>query len=468
MGMLKAGIVTLFTIAVATVVMMAVIPPTTDGQAAGGTTSPTGSSGGDATSGEVVMRDIKYAPLTLRVATGATITWTNEDPMGHTVTPTDKAAWGSEGSGDAPAAWLQQGDTWSFTFTKPGTYQYFCLPHASKRSDGSYAGMVGTVIVGASGAAAAEPAFVMPDASVVPDPVAPPRALPGADGIVRLSLTTKEVTARLADGVAYTYWTFDGTVPGPMLRVREGDTVELTLANGDDSTMAHSIDLHAVTGPGGGAKVTQTQPGNSTAFRFLAKNPGLFVYHCATPHIPSHVANGMFGLILVEPLAGLPPVDREYFVVESEVYTVGGRGAPGLQSLSIEKLQQERPDYFVLNGAVGAITGAGQLTANVGESVRIYFGVGGGVPSSFHVIGEVFDTVWMDGNEAATHNRQTVLVPAAGAAIFDFVVDYPGDYILVDHTLTRTLDAGAAGILHVSGEADPAVFQGVETAGSGH
>lgn len=474
MGVVKAGVLTLavFTVAAVLVAALADEPtPTNDG----GLVSTPVRAGAAPTAtapGAVVMKDLKFSPATLTVPVGATVTWTNEDPMGHTVTPTDAILWGTQGSGSDPDDWLQQGGTWAHTFTKPGTYTYYCIPHASKSSDGSYRGMTGTIVVTEAGQAAPSTggttAFSMPNASVVPDPRAPARLQPGPDGVVHVELETREVTAKLADGVAYGYWTFNGTTPGPMVRIREGDTVEVTLRNADDSAMTHSVDFHAVTGPGGGAKATQTQPGHSTHFRFKALDPGLYVYHCATPHIPSHVANGMFGLILVEPKEGLPPVDREYFVVESEVYTTGERGEQGLQTLSLEKLQQETPDYFVFNGQVGALAGDGALKANVGETVRIYFGVGGGKASSFHVIGEVFDDVYMDGNGAATHNRQTVLVPAAGSAIFDFKVEYPGDYILVDHTLTRALDGGAVGILHVDGAADPSVFEGATTPGSGH
>lgn len=472
MGTFRAGIVTLVAIAVGTMVLTQFFAPD---DATEGVPSPVGSAKAQSNDGsgavattEVSMKDLKFAPAAIAVDVGATVTWTNDDPLGHTVTPVDAAQWGSEGSGSDVDSWLQQGDEWSFTFEKAGTYAYFCVPHASKGADGTYAGMTGVVYVGVDAPEGGDPAFEMPTTSVVPSPVAPARSLPDADGIVRITLETREVTARLADGVAYTFWTFDGTVPGPMLRVQAGDTVELTLTNADDSTMVHSIDLHAVTGPGGGAVATQTQPGSATSFTFKALNPGLFVYHCATPHIPSHIANGMYGLILVEPEGGLPPVDREYFVVQGEVYTSGDLGEGGLQGISLQKLLDESPEYYTFNGAVGALTGDGALTASVGETVRIFFGVGGAVPSSLHMIGEIFDTVSMDGNGAATENRQTIMVPAAGAATLEFKVDYPGDYILVDHTLTRAIDRGAVGVLHVDGEPDASIFEGEATPGSGH
>lgn len=477
MGLLKAFAITLLGFAVATAAIVnlaqddpspgvaeATSPPAAD---AASSASPVAAAG----SAEVILKDVAFSPAALTVTPGTKVTWRNEDPMGHTVSPADPESWGSAGSGDAPDDWLQEGDAWALTFEKPGTYAYYCLPHASRGPDAVWRGMVGTVVVSAdAGAQAVEPAaaFVMPDASVVPSPVAPPRTLPDADGVVRVLLETREVTGKLADGVAYTYWTFGGTVPGPMVRVREGDLVEVTLANHEDSTVSHSVDFHATTGSGGGAKATQTKPGDSTTFTFKALDPGVYVYHCATPHIPSHVANGMYGLIVVEPKEGWPAVDREFYVMESEWYTTGERGEKGLQSLSIGKMVEEDPDYYTFNGPVGALAGDGAMRANVGEKIRIYFGVGGGVPSSFHVIGEVFDEVYMDGNGEPTRNRQTILVPAAGSAIVDFTLEVPGDYVLVDHTLTRAIDGGAAGVLRVEGAENHEVYHGAPTPGDAH
>src|SRR5438128_270477 len=151
-------------------------------------------------------------------------------------------------------------------------------------------------------------------------PMVPPRIERSAPARVIVELETTEQQGVLADGVEYTFWTFGGTVPGPMLRVREGDTVQIRLTNAKTSHNTHSIDLHAVTGPGGGAAVTQVMPGERGDFEWKAINPGLYVYHCATPHVPIHIANGMYGMILVEPAKGLPPVDREYYVMQGEFY----------------------------------------------------------------------------------------------------------------------------------------------------
>ncbi len=312
--------------------------------------------------------------------------------------------------------------------------------------------MVGKIIVGEGDS------MVDVDTTVIPNPVAPPPTGRSSPATVAITLETKEVVAQLADGAAYEFWTFNGTVPGPMLRVRQGDTVEFTLKNAADSTHPHSIDLHAVTGPGGGAKATQTAPGDETSFSFKALNAGLYVYHCATSHIPTHVANGMYGLILVEPPEGLPPVDREYYVVQGEIYTSGALGEPGMQAFSYDKMMDEDPEYFLLNGRVGALTGDGALQGDVGETVRIYFGVGGFVPSSFHVIGEIFDRVYPEGGTPFVEDVQTTLVPAGGATIVEFTLEVPGDYLLVDHWLTHAIDRGAVGILHVEGDQDPGAF----------
>lgn len=422
-------------------------------------------------SDHVEMMNIKFSPDHLSVAVGTTVSWTNHDSVQHTVTPTDKALWGSEGSGDDVAKWLKTGESWSFTFTKAGMYQYFCIPHAGKNSTGVWKGMIGSIVVGAAASDSKQKSTerAVPSATVVPSPIAPPRSLAGPDGVVHLALETREVAAKLADGVGYTFWTFNGTVPGPMLRVGIGDTVELTLSNAADSTMTHSVDLHAVTGPGGGAAATQVEPGESASLRFKALNPGIYVYHCASPHIPSHIANGMYGMILVEPEGGLPPVNREFYIVQGEFYTEGALGAKGFQDFSLSNLLDEEPEYFLMNGMVGALTGEGALKANVNETVRIYFGVGGFVPSSFHVIGEIFDRVYPEGGMPPVENVQTTLVPAGGATVVEFKVEVPGTYLLVDHWLTHAIDRGAAGHLVVEGEENQHVFSGTSAgAPSGH
>jgi nitrite reductase (NO-forming) len=287
---------------------------------------------------------------------------------------------------------------------------------------------------------------------------------------VVINLETVEVEGQLADGTTYTYWTFNGQVPGPFYRVRLGDTIEVHLKNNTSSVMNHSVDFHAVTGPGGGAVMTQTKPGEETVFTAKAINVGLFVYHCATPMVADHISNGMYGLILVEPEGGLPPVDREFYVMQGELYTAGEFGEQGHQMSDTTKLLDEEPEYFVFNGAVGALTTQKPLKANVGESVRIFFGVGGpNFTSSFHVIGEIFDRVYDQASltGAPLTDVQTTLVPPGGATMVEFNLEVPGNYILVDHALSR-LQRGLAGYLVVEGEPNPEIYNGTPSGDSGH
>lgn len=307
------------------------------------------------------------------------------------------------------------------------------------------------------------------------DIVRDPTDLPAPIGVrgpanVRIDLEAVEAVGQLADGTTFTYWTFNKQVPGPFFRVRVGDTVEVHFKNNASSTMNHSVDFHAVTGPGGGAVFTSTEPGKETVFTFKALIPGLFVYHCATPMVAEHISNGMYGMILVEPAGGLPKVDREFYVMQGEIYTSGIFGDKGLQKPDVTKLLNEMPEYYVLNGAVGALTKDHPLKAKVGETVRIFFGVGGpNKISSFHVIGEMFDRVYNLASVTSPPltNVQTTLVPPGGATIVEFSLQVPGRYILVDHALSR-LQRGLAGYLIVDGPPAPEIFNGTPMPGSGH
>jgi nitrite reductase (NO-forming) len=298
--------------------------------------------------------------------------------------------------------------------------------------------------------------------SVVRDPrdLPPPVGKRGPQR-VKVDLETTEVTGHLNDGTTYRYWTFNDKIPGPFIRVRVGDTVEVKLKNDDDSVMMHNVDFHAVTGPGGGAKATDAAAGETRSFEFTALNPGLYVYHCAVPMAAQHIANGMYGMILVEPEGGLPKVDHEFYVMQGEIYTEQPFGKKGKATESYDKLMNERPEYFVFNGAVGALAKEKPLKAKVGDTVRIYFGVGGpNYTSSFHVIGEIFDRVYTLGSltTAPVKDVQTITVPPGGASVVDFKVQVPGKYMLVDHALTR-VERGLVGILEVEGPDNPDVFK---------
>lgn len=297
----------------------------------------------------------------------------------------------------------------------------------------------------------------IPDVARDPADVPPPitRTEPT---LVEITLTFKELTAELADGTTYTFWTFDGTVPGPMLRVMEGDTVKVTVVNPPESTMPHNIDLHAVNGPGGGAAVTNVAPGEAKTFTFKALNPGAYIYHCAFAPAWRHIAQGMYGGILVEPKGGLPPVDREFYVVQGEWYTTGAFGAKGYQAFNEAKALAEQPDYFTFNGHTAALTELYPLEANVGEAVRLYFGTGGpNVGSNFHIIGEIFDKVMTGSPDTYVANEETWYVPPGSMSAFEFALDTPGTYLLVDHALYR-VSKGAAGTLKVSGDQDDSIY----------
>ena len=296
-------------------------------------------------------------------------------------------------------------------------------------------------------------------AELLPPPQVPPPITRSHATRVIVELETIELTKRLADGVDYRFWTFGGQVPGNFIRVREGDLVEIRLRNHPESIVPHSIDLHAVTGPGGGGAATFTGPGKETSFSFRALNPGLYIYHCAVAPMGWHVANGMYGLILVEPAEGMSEVDREFYVMQGEFYTQGEPGTRGLREFSYEKAVAEHPDFVVFNGAVRALTGEHALQARVGERIRLFVGNGGtNLVSSFHVVGEIFDNVYPEGGTRLQNNVQTTLVPAGGAIITEFRADVAGTLMLVDHSIFRATDKGAMGMIEVSG---PAVFAGI-------
>jgi nitrite reductase (NO-forming) len=321
---------------------------------------------------------------------------------------------------------------------------------------------------GSTGARAADPPAADPALPVIEAALgAPPAAAPptGRDHPARVvvRLEVRELVRDIADGVQYTFWTFGGSVPGPMIRVRRGDLVELHLMNHPDNAMPHNIDLHAVTGPGGGATSTFTAPGHASQFSFEALNEGVYIYHCATAPVGMHVANGMYGLIVVEPEGGYPPVDREYYVVQGDFYTRGGFKEPGLQPFDMDKAIDERPSYVLFNGRDGSLIGDRALAAKVGETVRIFVGNGGpNLVSSFHVIGEIFDRVRAEGGREVTRDVQTTLVPAGGSAVVEFALQVPGTFILVDHSLLRAFNKGALGMLKVEGPENKRVYSGRE------
>ncbi len=412
-----------------------------------------------------------------------TISLTDGDGADHNVSLPDFDAESPRASGVGNTA------TVTFVVDKAGSFTYFCNVPGNEE-----AGMKGAFVVGGTNAYAAptaQPAQsdmamsmgdVQPVASVATqapttgaDIVRDPTDLPGPIGnrgptTVRIDLEVKEVIGQLADGTTYPYWTFGGKVPGPFFRVRVGDTVEVHLKNDASNMMPHSVDFHAVTGPGGGAVMTTTQPGGETSFTFKALKPGLFVYHCATPMVAMHIANGMYGMILVEPEGGLPPVDHEFYVMQGEIYTMGKFGDKGQQAPSMDKLLNEQPEYYVLNGAVGGLSTQKPMKANVGETIRIFFGDGGpNKEASPHMIGEIFDRVYNLGSVTTPPmtDVQTAIVPPGGAAIFEVQFQVPGKYIFLDHAIVR-MERGLAAWVIVQGPNAPDIYNGTPVPGSGH
>lgn len=368
-----------------------------------------------------------------------------------------------------------ESQTVRFKVAQPGEFTYYCSIPGHRQI-----GMEGKLVIAGqgtnstAGSASTNAGLALYTPSSLPaeraapaavnisaDPAQVPPAIgPRAPQTQKVRMETVELAGKLDDGTSFTYWTFNRQVPGPMLRARVGDTIELTLANAKNSKAIHSIDLHAVTGGHGGGQDTQVAPGTEKTIRFKALNPGLYVYHCATPLVPQHIAAGMYGMILIEPEAGLPKVDREYYVMQGDMYTHRPFGAKVHQEPDLDKMSSELPDYYVFNGAVGALTKTHKLHAKVGETVRIYFGVGGpNKVASFHVIGEIFDKVYSEGSFTGLKNDvQTTLVAPGGATIVELKVEHPGTYLLVDHALSRA-GKGAVGMLEVSGDGIPGVYK---------
>lgn len=449
----------------------------------------------------VEMTDgLDFSPETITVTVGTTVKWVNVGSIPHTVTPDgDEDAWpGSpEGSGDATEEWLREGESWSYTFTETGTYSYHCIPHASEGSDGTMQGMVGTVIVTESGDGGDGDGdsyeFGAPKTADIAEVSRHPSEMPSdtewtlyengsyskrvaRDGPVdhEVHFQIQEGVAEVLPGTTIDAWTFDSAIPGPMIRVRENDTVDFFLHNPADSALPHNVDFHAVTGPGGGAVTLDTAPGATSHLQVKMLNPGIYIYHCAWPDIPSHISHGMYGLIVVEPEEGLPEVDHEYYMMQSEFYTEAGgeRGTDSLEGVghldydgSMGNL--EEPTFVVWNGRPGSILGDRALgsygdNVTVNETVRMFTGnIGPNLISSFHVIGEIFDRVYVEGSfDLVNRNVQTTLVPSGGAVGVEFRVEVPGTYIPLDHAIYR-VHKGMIGQLTVDGPPNADVYEPV-------
>ncbi|RIK55832.1 MAG: nitrite reductase, copper-containing [Chloroflexi bacterium] len=297
---------------------------------------------------------------------------------------------------------------------------------------------------------------------------ADPAALPGPVDWTepqhhKITLDVVEVVAEIEPGVTFSYMTFGGRIPGPMIRVRQGDTVEITLNNLPDNLMPHNVDLHAVYGPGGGAEATFVVAGQSNGMLFKALYPGAFMYHCAVPTLDHHISSGMFGMIVVEPPEGLPPVNREFYLGQHELYTDQAAGVPGHHNFDFAAMQREQPTYVLLNGEKHALTPGrrGAMQAQTGETARIFFVCGGpNLSSNFHPVGSVWSKVWREGAILNTPERyvQTVAVPPGSCLVAEIEFSVPGVVNLVDHALTRVVSKGMLGVIEVAGEPQPDLF----------
>ncbi|KAL1953120.1 hypothetical protein VTO42DRAFT_3579 [Malbranchea cinnamomea] len=288
--------------------------------------------------------------------------------------------------------------------------------------------------------------------------------------LLRVPLTTTTKVNQLTNQYKYEQWTFNNTVPGPFIRARVGDVVEITLTNKDTTGNPHNIDCHAFTGPGGGSAVTTAEENETKTARFRLLYPGLFLYHCAAAPVPVHIANGMYGLMYVQPEREmLPPVDREYYVMQSEFYheppEVGDDGRPSsLVEFSYPNALREEPNVVVFNGHESALTRDSPLKAQTGETIRIFFGnAGPNLTSSLHLIGSNFMRVFRDGDVLSPPAPflQTISLPPGGATIADMKLLVPGTYALVDHAIFR-MDKGAVGYVNVSGKPRPDIYQSKE------
>lgn len=316
---------------------------------------------------------------------------------------------------------------------------------------------LGLLAFGSSATWAAGPVPV----SIVQDPnaVGTPVGKRGPE-TVKFALEAVEVEGVLdaAAKTSFQYWTFNGKVPGPMLRARVGDTIEITLKNAKTNNLTHNIDLHAVWGQGGGAEATKVAPGEEKSFVFKATTAGLFVYHCATTIIPQHISSGMYGMILIEPEGGLPKVDKEFYIMQGDMYA---DGAGSHKDFNQDKMMAEQPTNVVMNGSAAALAGA-PMKVKVGDNVRIFFGNGGpNLTSAFHGIGTIWDKVYPEGaiSEKEVHHAvQTTVVPTGGAAMVEFKARVPAKYILVDHALSRLMKGNVA-IIVAEGSEQPELFR---------
>jgi nitrite reductase (NO-forming) len=323
-------------------------------------------------------------------------------------------------------------------------------------------------------AAEQTPAVVPKPASVVANPINIPPPIHRNHAVHHdVNLLAQEVVGEIEPGATFPFMTFNGQVPGPMIRVREGDTVSLTLRSPVDNAWLHNVDLHAVYGTGGGAAATVVRAGKSKGFFFKAMYPGAFVYHCAIADMDRHISSGMYGMIVVEPKQGMAKVDREFYLGYNEVYTVEPFGKQVPHVFDSDTMARESPTYVLFNGAVNALTKArdGAMKARVGETVRVFLVNGGpNLTCSFHPIGNVWTKAWAEGALASEPRRYVQTVPVAPGSAFVGEMNLPlAETIkLVDHSLSRVVHKGAAAEIEVSGSPNPEIYRPFSPETPGH
>lgn len=380
----------------------------------------------------VVIKNFAFTPAVLTVPVGATVTWVNQDSVYHTATSDIPA-----GLPDSPN--INPGESWSFTFTQDGTYEYHCTPHPF---------MTGKIVVGTGQGSGGEGPLDIPHPRY--DPATQP--LPPGWHEWNFTLRAREVKVSIANGVPYAAWTFDGTLPGPTFRVRQGDLVHIRLVN--EGTMNHSIDFHSAR-INWATAYRDVKPGDEHTYSFTADYPGVFMYHCGSAPVLAHVANGMYGMMIVEPQndTRLTP-DREYALVLSELYASDSLNAERVYFGDINKMLAATPTQVVFNGYAFQYHpgfGGQPLTAGAGQRVRLYvLNAGPSIVESFHVIGGIFDRVWIENNPAnGLEGIQTWTLPASGGAAFEIVFPDAGSYPFVTHNFAYT-GLGAVGVLQVT------------------
>lgn len=391
----------------------------------------------------VSMKNIAFAPPVLTIPRGTTVVWVNDDPVYHTVTSDARG-----GPLDSPN--VQTGEQWSFTFTADGTYAYHCVPHSTyDASAQKWVGMTGKVVVGSGQGGDGDGATPLD----LPHDTynATTRPLPPGTRAWDFTLVAKELNLEVAAGVPFAAWTFNGTLPGPVLRVRQGDQVTIRLVN--EGTMNHSIDFHSARIDWSTA-YRDVPPGETHTYTFTADYPGVFMYHCGSAPVLAHVANGMYGVMIVEPANDPRPVpDVEYVLILSELYVSDALNANQVFVGDIDRMLAATPTHVVFNGYAFQYhpgLGGQALPANAGDRIRLYvLNAGPTIVQSFHVIGAIFDRVYIENNpNNALEGIQTWTLPASGGAAFDLIIPEPGLYPFVTHNFAYT-GLGAVGVIRV-------------------